>query len=96
MNLLKFTWSRAISCALLSLTIYLSGYDRSIHQQTSSKMVAIIAHLAKIYENMFVRSSSSSSALFSNPKIPQPSILHKVLDDDFLSKFDDVLIVSFV
>jgi hypothetical protein len=58
-------------------------------------MVAIIAHLAKIYENIFVRNLTSASSIkFHNPEIPAPPYLHKILDDDFLSKFDDILIVG--
>lgn len=58
-------------------------------------MVAIIAHLAKVYENLFIRNLSCSElSKFHNPEIPAPPSLHKVLDDEFLSKFDDVLIVG--
>ena len=57
-------------------------------------MVAIIAHLAKVYESLFVRNLSSSSRLLCNPEIPPPPNLHVVLDDRFLADFDNILIVG--
>ena len=78
--------------------IYLnSSSGQSILKQSSSsnRMVAIIAHLAKIYENLFVRNLTSSASIkFYNPEIPRPPNLHMILDDDFLSKFDNILIVG--
>lgn len=96
MNLFKLTWSKSIFYALIVIAFFLSGDGQSLLKRklkSSNKMVAIVAHLARIYENLFVRHHSSTS-VFYNPKIPAPPILHKVLDDSFLSKFDHILIVS--
>lgn len=57
-------------------------------------MVAIIAHLAKVYESLFVRNLSSASRKLYNPEIPAPPNLHMVLDDKFLADFDSILIVG--
>lgn len=58
-------------------------------------MVAIISQLSRIYERVFARNlNSSSQSKFCNPSIPPPPILHKYLDDDFLSRFDNILIVG--